>query len=106
MGSDTTTSSNWRPGEPLRRWGDEDDFAEIDLRLLLKATMSARALLRLIRGEKLGDADVIALARLNSLSVSQWREPPTFIHKSGIFVDPDAAALFESLHAAMPVDDE
>lgn len=94
------TSSNYRPGEPLREWTLEDEFAPIDLRLLLQSTESSAALFRLIREEQLSSEDIFALAQLNSLSVTQWREPPTAMLHGQVYVDPIVSKLFERYEIA------
>lgn len=70
----TKQSSNYRPGEPLRPWGPEWP-ADIDIALVIKATNSADALVRLINEEPLSKDDIIAFGRLNAQCVMKWYEP-------------------------------
>lgn len=119
MSREFTHSSNHRPGEPLRAWSLSDEFALIDLRLLLQSTDSACAVSRLIgfsvsrheqgqdstapddfrmfRTSELSRDDIVALAELNSMSVSQWREPPTTMAEGWVFVGSVVADLFHSI---------
>ena len=99
MGDVFKTSSNHRPGEPLREWDLSDEFAAVDLRLQLQSTGSSDALGRLVRSHPLSSEDIFALAQLNSLSVSQWREPPTAMIKGQVYVDPAVAELFNKYEA-------
>src|SRR5699024_3678691 len=99
MGGVFKTSSNYRPGEPLREWDLCDELPAIDLRLLLQSTESSNALGRLIDSQPLSSEDIFALAQLNSLSVSQWREPPTAMIKGRVYVDPTVAELFNTYEA-------
>lgn len=68
-------SSNYRPGEPLRSWTSGESVAPFDAELAIAASESLGSLLRLLDGDKLSDADLIAFGRLNSYCVLRWYEP-------------------------------
>lgn len=88
-------SSNYRPGEPLRAWTDvgDDAWHEASL-LIIKAARASTAVRKLVAGQPLTDADLIACGRLNSHCVLSWFEPITMLIREPL-LDPVVAKLFE-----------
>lgn len=68
-------SSNYRPGEPLRSWTSGEPVAPFDAEFSIAASESLSSLRRLLDGDELNDADLIAFGRLNSHCVLRWYEP-------------------------------
>ena len=69
------SSSNYRPGEPLRSWTSGEPIAPFDAEFTMLASKSVASLRRLILGDPLTDKDPIAFGRLNSHCVLRWYEP-------------------------------
>jgi hypothetical protein len=69
-------SSNYRPGEPLRSWtSGGESVAPFDAEVAIAASEALGPLRRLLDGDELSDADLIAFGRLNSHCVLRWYEP-------------------------------
>lgn len=88
-------SSNYRPGEPLRSWTSGEPIAPTDAELIIQASESADSLRRLIDGDQLTDADLIAFGRLNSNCVLRWYEPIVSLVREPQ-IDPEVITLLKA----------
>lgn len=71
----SNSSSNYRPGEPLRKWDASSPMARHDINLMMLKANASESLLRLIRNEQLTDQDQIVFGKLNSWCVLDCYEP-------------------------------
>jgi hypothetical protein len=70
-----TESSNYRPGEPLRKWDPADEVARGDINLLVQKAEAGDSLRRLISGSPISKDDLITFGLLNAWCVQDWWEP-------------------------------
>lgn len=68
-------SSNHRSGERLRSWTSGESVAPFDAEFAIAASEALGSLRRLLDGDQLSNADVVAFGRLNSYCVLRWYEP-------------------------------
>jgi hypothetical protein len=68
-------SSNYRPGEPLRKWDPANGTATSDINLMIQKGKAGGALIRLVNNEELSTEDHLTFGRLNSWCVFDWWEP-------------------------------
>lgn len=89
--SNVRQSSNYRPGEPLRRWDSSVPSAPWDLDLLLQRSQAVEVMARVLDGRKMTDQEIVVLARLNSWCVHDWYEPLVSLIKEPRMTDMTAA---------------
>jgi hypothetical protein len=90
-GEPVRESSNYRPGEPLRRWVDNTPVVEHDLNLILKHARAREAVERFLRESEVAEGDVVTFGRLNSICVGQWYEPLVDLSRDEPRISPDVA---------------
>ena len=75
-------SSNYRPGEPLRSWTGGEPVAPHDAYASIAGAEALSSLRRLLDGDQLTDADLVAFGKLNSHCVLWWYEPMVSLIRS------------------------
>jgi hypothetical protein len=85
-----TESSNYRPGEPFRSWTSGEPVASHDAYASISAADALSSLRRLLDGDQLDDADLIAFGRLNSWCIQFWYEPMVNLLR-GAQISPEVA---------------
>lgn len=88
-------SSNYRPGEPLRSWTSGEPVAPHDAHASIAGAEALSSLRRLLDGEQLNDADLIAFGRLNSHCVLWWYEPMVSLIR-GPEISPEVAEFLRN----------
>jgi hypothetical protein len=88
-------SSNYRPGEPLRSWTSGEPAAPHDAHASIAGAEALNSLRRLLNGDQLSDADLIAFGKLNSHCFLWWYEPMVSLVR-GPRISPDVADFLRS----------
>ncbi len=92
-----TESSNYRPGEPLRKWDPADEVARRDINLVVQKAEAGDSLWRLMSGSPISNEDLITFGLLNSWCVQDWWEPLVMLISPPRISSEDAQFLRQNL---------